>query len=557
MLRNYFFIAVRTLRSNKVFTSINILGLSIGISACLVIYLLVNYHLTFDTFEKDKGRIYRVVSNFDFSGTEYKNAGVTMPMANAMRKELTGFDALVPLLTNDGDAKISIPTKGKSDPVVLKKQKDIVFVDKNYFSLIPYQWIAGSAATSLVTPNQMVLTQSVAARYFPTLKPADVVGKKVILNDTVTTTVSGIVQDIIYNSNFSFKIFISWATLENTSLKPHDWDQWNNTNGASQLFVKLSAGTSVTTMERGIAGLYKKYKTSDPQDHSITTHSLQPLSEMHFNGDYSVYGKPAVTRSTLYSLLLAGVLLLLLACINFINLTTAQASKRIKEIGVRKAIGASRKQLVVQFFNETLLLTFSATVLSVLLTPLILKAFSNFIPDDLYFDLFHQPGIVIFLASLIFFITLLAGFYPAMVLSRYNPVFVLKNQAFGTAGTTRMAWLRRSLTTAQFVIALVFIMGVLLVSKQISYTLNKDMGFKKDAIVTLQTNYYDTVQAHKHQLADKLKAMPGVAMISLSTSAPSSYSTWSGTMAYKDGRKDIATDVQQKFADTNYLHCTK
>ncbi len=211
-------------------------------------------------------------------------------------------------------------------------------------------------------------------------------------------------------------------------------------------------------------------------------------------------------------------------------------------------------QLVIQFLSETFLLTLTATLLSVALTPLILKAFSGFIPVGLHLSLTAQPGIIIFLFALIVVVTVLSGFYPALILSSYKPVFVLKNQAHANTGKTRTAWLRKSLTISQFIIAQVFIMATILVSKQINYSLNKNMGFKKDAIVNIQTNYYDTVRNHKYVLMDKLKvAIPGIQMLSLCTNPPSSNSSWSGTIKYKDGKKEVEADVQQKYGDSNYI----
>jgi putative ABC transport system permease protein len=552
MLKNYFTIAFRTLWKNKVFTAINIFGLAIGISASLVIFLLVNYHFSFDKFEKDNDRIYRVVSNFSFSGEIYHNSGVTDPMASAVRRELTGLDAVVPFRTWNGDPKVSIPGETK-EPLVLKHEKNVVFADSNYFNLLNYHWLAGSSKISLNNPNSVVLTASNAKHFFAKLTPSQAVGKQIYVDDSIGLTVTGIVQDIVANTDFTFKTFVSYATLEKTSLKPENWDSWGSTNGAQQLFVKLSRGTSVKQVEDKIAGLVKKNKKVEGGDNSKTWHSLQPLKDVHFNGDYGTYSLPVASKATLSGLLAVAVFLLLLGCINFINLTTAQASQRSKEIGIRKTMGSSKKQLVFQFLSETFLLTFLATILSVALTPLILKVFSGFIPEGLRFDLQSQPVILLFLFILIVAVTLLAGFYPSLVLSKFKPVTVLKNQVNANTGKTRNAWLRKSLTVSQFVIAQVFIMATMMVSKQIYYSLNKDMGFKKEAIVYLQTNYYDTIKANKHLLLDKLRAIPEIAMVSLSTNPPSSNSTWSGTAKYKDGKKEVETDVQQKYGDTNYI----
>jgi putative ABC transport system permease protein len=556
MFKNYFKTALKNLLRNKIFSLINVLGLSIGISASLVIYLLVNYHFTFDKFEKDNDRIYRVVSNFVFSGEVYRNSGITSPMGQAVKRDLTGLDAVVPFRTYDGDIKVTVPNTGSKEPSIYKHRQNIVFANEDFMNLIGYEWIAGSSKTSLSQPYQTVLSDTIARLFFPKLFPEQIIGKQIYFNDTVLTTVTGIVKNIKQNTDFTFSTFVSGATLENTSLRPEDWTQWDNTNSASQLLVKLSPGADTKRIEKGMYELFKKYRTHDPNPNNVndkTEYKLQPLHDIHFNADYGGYTLPLANKPTLYSLLSVAVFLLLLGCINFINLTTAHAAQRAKEIGIRKTLGSSKKQLIIQFLSETFLLTLIATIISVFLTPLILKAFSGFIPEGLHFNLIAHPGIILFLSALILVVTVLSGFYPAMILSGYKPVLVLKNQAYSNTGKTRNAWLRKSLTISQFVIAQVFIMATILVSKQITYSLNKNMGFKKDAIIHLSLNYYDTVKTHKYVFMDKLKYIPGISMISLSNNPPSSNSTWSNTVTYKDGKKEIQTDVQMKMADTNYV----
>jgi putative ABC transport system permease protein len=552
MLKNYFIVAFRNFWRNKIFSLINIVGLAIGISASLVIYLLVHYDFTFDKFEKDGDSIYRVVSDFTFSGESFKNSGVPSPMPTAVKNEVTGLEIVAPFRTWNDNVKVTVKrVNGK--PVVFKKQNSVVFADENYFKLLEYKWIAGSPKTSLQQPDQIVLTESNAKLYFPTLNAAQIVGKEIIFNDTIRTTITGVVKDLEKNTDFTFKTFISRATLESTSLKPEDWTEWGSTTSASQLLIKLSRGTTTMQVQSQIMKLFKKYHKQESDDHSTTAYSLQPLSDIHFNADYDNFDQRLAHKPTLYSLLAVAAFLLLLACINFINLTTAQASQRAKEIGIRKTMGSSKKQLVFQFLSETFLLTLIATILSLIITPLLLKVFSDFIPEGLHFSLIEQPGILLFLLLLVLSVTVLSGFYPAIVLSSYQPVLVLKNQAYSNTGKSRSAWLRKSLTVSQFVIAQVFIIATILVSKQISYSLNKDLGFKKDAIVNFNTNYYDTVQSHRLVLLDKIKAIPEVAMVSLSNNPPSSNSTWSSSMKYKDGKKEIETDVQVKIGDTNYI----
>jgi len=550
MLKNYFKTAIRNLAKNKVFSLINLSGLSIGISAALVIYLIVAYDFSFDKFEKGRDRIYRVVSNFTFSGESYHNSGVTYPMGKALKNNATGIDIVAPFYEWQEADKVSIPDAAKKEAVVFKKQEHTVFVDENYFSLLPYQWIAGSANASLQKPYQVVLTQSNAHLYFPRLKTTDVVGKEIIFNDSIRTTVTGIVKDLDQNTDFNFKTFVSKGTQENHLMSLEDQNEWGNTNSASQLFVKLSPGVSPAQIQKQVKGIYNKYHKKDPSDHSTTSYALQPLSDMHFNTDYGIFDEGRIAhKPTLYGLLDVAGFLLLLGCINFINLTTAQASQRAKEIGIRKTMGSSRNQLIFQFLSETFLLTLSATILSIIITPLLLKVFSDFIPEGLHYSL--QPGIIAFLFILIIIVSLLAGFYPALVLSSYKPVLVLKNQTASNTG--RNIWMRKTLTVSQFVIAQVFIIGTILVSKQISYSLNKDMGFKKDAILYFKTNFNDTVPSHGFVLLEKLKSIPEIAMISLSNDPPSINNTWSSTIKYKDGKKELEADVQIKLADTNYI----
>jgi putative ABC transport system permease protein len=553
MLRNYLLIAIRTLWKNKTFSAINTLGLAIGISASLVIYLLVSYHFRFNRLGNDDDRVYRVVSNFNFSGEIYYNSGVPDPMAATVRKEATGMNAAIAFRNWNEEAKISIPVPGKTEPSVFKRQKRLVFADSNYFSMVPYRWLSGSAASALLNPYQLVLTESAAAQYFPGLTPAQVTGKELFINDSVRTTVTGIVQDLATHTDFTFRIFVAYSTLDKTSLKPDAWDNWDNTNGAQQFFVKLSAGTDTTQFTKQVNQLYKKYHVAAPGDNSTAWFTLQPLQDLHFNADFGSYDIPVASKPTLYGLLAVAAFLLLLGCINFINLTTAYSANRSKEIGIRKTMGSSKKQLIIQFLSETFLLTMMATILSVLLIPLLLKAFEGFVPEGLRIDLLSQPYMLVFITALIVVVTFLAGFYPALVLSAYKPVQVLKNQAFGNTGKTRTAFLRKSLSISQFVIAQVFIMATLLVGKQLHYWLNKDLGFKKEAILYVNINYRDTSLTRKHAFMDRLSTIPQISMISMATNPPSSGSTWSSQMKFNDGKKEIEVDVQQKYGDTNYI----
>jgi putative ABC transport system permease protein len=553
MFKNYFKTAWRTLSKNKTFSVINVLGLAIGISASLVIYLIATYDLSFDKFEKDKDRIYRVVFTLVASGEKYYFSGATYPLAPAIKNEIAGLDAVVPFSTFNNNPKISMPAANVAEPIVFKNQNGFVYADENYLNLIGYNWLAGSVKTSLQQPYQTVLTQSAAALYFPNLHPDQIIGKHFYMDDSIAVTVTGVVKDITANTDFTFKVFVSKITFETTRFRPQNYSDWASTNGASQLYVKLAAGTSPTKIQKEITALYYRHEPKQPGDNNEVNFVLQPLNDIHFNGNYNAYTVPQVSTEVLFGLLAVALFLLLLGCINFINLTTAQSAQRAKEIGIRKTIGGSKKQLVFQFLSEAFLLTFIATILSVALTPLILKAFSGFVPDAIKLNITQRPDISLFLFILLIAVTLLSGFYPAIVLSSYKPIAVLKNQISTNNAGTRNASLRKALTISQFVIAQFFIMATILVSKQISYSLNKDMGFKKDAIAYFYTNYFDTVKSHKATMLNMLHTIPEIAMASLSSNAPSSSGTSSETMKYRDGKKEIETDVQEKYGDTNYI----
>ena len=552
MLKNYFLVALRTFRRNKTFSFINIIGLSIGISASLVIFLLVQYDFTFDKFEKDSARIYRVVLHGKNMGGTWQYGDAAEPMGAAAKEQVSGLEVVAPFRTLD-ETRVTIPYPNSNNSVVLRKQKDVAVADANYFNLIGYTWLAGSPATATQQPYQVVVTEKNARLYYAGLRNNEIIGKPIVFDDTIQCTVTGIVKDLPGNTDFYFGTFISRPTYYTARLKPESFGKWGWTNSADQLFVRLFPGTRPAAVEAQLTKILKANEKPDPRDHATVAVGLQPLSDLHFNLDYGVFDESRQAhKPTLYYLLAVAAFLLLLAAINFINLTTAQASQRAKEIGIRKTMGGHRRQLIFQFLTETFVLTLLATILSLLLMPFLLKMFADFIPEDFHFNLLRQPGIILFLLVLVCVVTLLSGVYPALILSGFKPVLVLKNQSFANSSQTRSAWLRKTLTVSQFVIAQVFIIGTLLVSKQIGYALDKDLGFKRDAIVYFRTNYRQEA-GKKPVLLDKLRAIPGIALISISSNPPSSNGMWTSTMDFNDGKKEIHENIEVKLADSNYF----
>jgi putative ABC transport system permease protein len=557
MIKNYFKIAFRSFKRHKLFTLINIIGLSIGISAALVIYLIVNYDFTFDKFHKDGDRIYRVVSNYSFAGEAGHNGGATWPLGDAIKNEVTGLDGTAPFFTVSFSVIIPNGTKA---PAKFKNESNITLADHRYFDMFQYKWLAGTAKTSLTGPNQVVLTSDMAKVYFPSLSYEQMIGRQVIYEDTLKMTVSGIVQKFEKNTDFKFHDFISLNSINSSkSLKDQIPPDWGSTTSSSQLFVKLSPKTSVANIEGQLNTLLKKHNPPRPEDKgNSSSFQLQQLSDIHFNEKYGNFDTGNIAnKTTLYGLLIIAAFLLLLGCINFINLTTAQASQRAKEIGIRKTMGSSRFQLIGQFLSETFLITLLAVIISVVLVPLILKLFADFISKDISRNLLGQPGLIVFIILLTIVVSIISGFYPALILSNYKPVLVLKNQAYTGTNKTRNAWLRKSLTVTQFIIAQFFIMATILVSKQIYYALHKDLGFKKDAILLITTPYKNNTDNKKQVYLNHLRAIPQVELVSEGGQPPSSGGTNSTQVSYKDGKKEVKTNLELKFGDENYINVYK
>lgn len=554
MISNYFKTAFRNFWGNKAFSIINIFGLSIGISASVVIFLIVNYEFSFDRFEKEPERIYRVVLDAKFNGDEVHSAAVQAPLGKAMQEEITGLNLIIPIMQFQGDGTVKVAVKRNSDqPDVYKSQENIVFTNQQYFKLVPHQWIAGAEQSALNEPFKVVLSESKSEIYFPGVTAADVIGRQIIYND-VLVTVSGIVKDLNEHTTFLADEFISFPTISKTGLQDQFMmNVWNDWMAYSQLYVKLSPGTTVARTEAQLKTLFGKYNKDANKDANNTmAFHLQPLNDIHFNTSYPAFGQRVAHKPTLYGLMAIGGFLLLLGSINFINLTTAQASKRSKEIGIRKTMGSSRKNLVFQFLSETFIITSVATVLSTLLTPLLLGMFAGFIPPGLQFDLFSQPSLILFLISLTLLVSFLSGIYPALILSGYKAVEVLKGQSRNDASQTRSAGIRKSLTVSQFIIAQFFVIATLMVGKQISYSLNSDLGFNKDAIINFNTPRGQTAATQK-VLLGKIKSLPGVSLASSGYLTPATSGGSMANISYFNGKEEVKPNVEIRWGDPDYL----
>jgi putative ABC transport system permease protein len=389
MLKNYFRIAVRNLLRHKLHTAINVLGLAIGISACLTIFLLVNYEQNFDTFHPGKERIYRVYSQYSglFDAT---NSGIAFPVPAAIRKECTGVEAVGHFLTLN-NLDITIENK-KQASKVFEEQKQVIAAEPDFFKVFEsYTWLEGTPEGALTEPFKVVLTESRAKFYFGNIEPKEAIGREIAYNDSLRVTVSGIVADLKKQTDFTFTDFISFASVPQSWLKndlggEEGMKEWGSTTSASQVFIKLEKEVPTERMIKQFNQLITTYqKDKDPK--LKLEYKLQPLADLR----YSTIGifndsRAAAHRPTLNGLMLVAGLLLLIAAINFVNLATAQAVQRSKEVGVRKVLGGTRGVLVLQFLGETLVVTTVAVLLSILLAQGTIRFFHEFLPEGLHFN---------------------------------------------------------------------------------------------------------------------------------------------------------------------------
>ncbi len=538
-------IAFRNLRRNGVSSVINVLGLSLGITSCLVIFLITRHELSFDTFHPDKERIYRLVSERERQGQITRRTGMLDPMVGPVRQEITGLETVSVLYNYSAKVRI---TEGNNEklfeaPRYRVDQAGIVVTDPWYFDIFHYDWLAGNQAL-LNEPFMVVLTGTQARKYFGDMPYSDYIGKEITYGNALHVTVAGIVKEWERNTDFIFTDFISTASVPGSELKDAiDMNAWGMWNSSTQLFVKLAPGVEPETVEAQFPAWMEKYVMKGGTEIKFTM-QLQPLSDIHFNTELTDDYSQKAHLPTLYGLMALAAFILIIAACNFINLSTAQSLQRAREIGIRKVLGGSRDNLVMQFLGETFVVTLFAVLLSLLTIYPILHAFRSYMPQGVSFG-WTQPFTWLFLLGVVVLTTLLAGFYPARMLSGGLPVDIMKGSATHKGSSRNL--LRKSLIVFQFTISLVFIICTLVVGDQIHYLMNKDMGFDKDAIVTIR------MWGNREVLTSKVSQFPYVGRISVHT-APPAAKGHSGTV-FKSNIDGEEREVRGaiEFCDENFI----
>ncbi len=551
MLKNNILIAWRNILKHKLQTGINITGLSIGIAGCLVVFLLVKYELGFNKNIVDGDRIFRVYTQFNgvFSG---KNGGVPPAMPLLAASALQGAEVQSPLHTFS--ANVSIPASGGVGLKKFKKQEDVVITGPAFFDLIQnFEWLAGAPASALSEPFRVVLTESKARTYFGTDSPDEILGRQIYYDDSLLVTVSGILKDPDFRSDFHFTDFISIASIPGSHLKKSiRQDDWGFVNSGDQFFIKAAEGVTPTALAANLKPLNERLNADREPGTGYNEFKLQPLSDLHFNQELGVfnYGGATAHKPTLYGLMLIAALLLIIAAINFINLTTVQATLRSRETGVRKVIGATRKQLTFQFLVETALITVLALPVAAALSELAMRYFSEFLPKELILNIL-SPGVGLFLLAAVVVVTFLAGLYPAFVVSSFQPAFAIKNQA-GSGMSGKSGGLRKGLIVFQFVLAQAFIIGAIIIGQQLKFVMKADLGFEKDAIVYFYTKW-GTDNDKKRIFQQKLAQIPEVKSTTIQNQPPMNFGYQASILSYQKNGEIVDAEVHMRMADTAYL----
>ena len=549
MLKNYLKVALRNIARHKVYTIINVLGLAMGICACIIIYIITSYEFSFDRFHPGEERIYRITGELLRNNGEKEFLNSIIPDVAGIENDIPGFEAKAGLYYYS--SVIKIPGKG-TRAKEFSDNNGVVITWPEYFDIFKYDWLAGNANSALAEPYKVVLSEKQARKYFGKGSLNGIIGRTIIYNDSLQLTVSGIVKDWKQNTDFPFTDFISIGTASNSFLKKDiPTLSWSSLQPhRSIVFVKLSKTTNADDVNARL-NAYVRHHAKPSGFGLLLSLQLQPLRSIHFTEDYYRGDDGDNFRKahlpTLYALMGIALFILIIAAINFINLSTAQSMQRSKEVGVRKVLGSGRKNLVFQFLSETFVLTFISILISLLSVKPVLSLFSTFIPVGVTFDPFNSLTII-FLFILTAATTLLAGFYPAQVLSSYVPVLSLK-------GITRSprspaGGLRKALMIFQFSVSLIFIIGTLVISNQLKYMQTKDKGFKSDAIITI--NNWNDQSGKMKILAEKIRNIHGVDKVIQQATAPMGFAETGNIFTYK-GKNALKSEVLTKMGNEDFI----
>jgi ABC-type antimicrobial peptide transport system permease subunit len=563
MFKNYFKTAFRSLIRNRDYTMINIAGLAAGIAVCMIIFMIIQFQTSFDHFHSKKDRIYRVLTeshHADAATTSY-GKNVPFPLPAGLKTAFPQLEQIAPVYASHNDELQVLDANGT--PVKnFKEQNGVFYTGPSFFKIFDFPLLAGSYA-SLNDPNNVLLTKEIAETYFGDWKTA--IGKTIKLTGfysvgaglfqfpPTTLKVSGILATIPANTDFQLKLVIAYGT-DFTGDKIYGFQNpdWNGTAPDFGCYVLLPPNISADHFNRQLSEYARKVRSPGRQDSYI----IQPLSAVHYDTETGDYSNKTISHELLNVLWLIAAFILLIACVNFINLSTAQAVNRAKEVGVRKVLGSNRSQLQTQFIVETFLIVTTAVILAAVISMLALPYVNQLLELPLSFNILNNPAIILFILTVTTVVTALAGFYPSVVLSRFNPVHALKSKI--TVNAAKGISLRRGLVVFQFIIAQALIIGTLIIVKQMDYFMNQPLGFDKDAIVNVPFRPDSTGSKLTDYLRQQLLSVNGVQAVSFSSNTPvEDDNNKFTTLKFDHAIKDEDFQAIVKFADNNYVPAYK
>jgi putative ABC transport system permease protein len=531
MFKNYFKIAIRNLWKHKIFSFINIMGLTVGMTSCFLIFMYVKFELSYDSMHIKADRIYRIVSDIKTPSDIIHAAGPSWAVAPHIKPDFPQVEEFVRVsgesfLIRRGNVKF--------------QEENSAYADSAFFKVFDFKLIKGNPQTALTEPLSIVLSKSAAVKYFGKEDP---LGQTLLFTgEGIPAKVTGIMKDIPENSQIKADMLVSMSTLTKKFNQGLD-DQWGNYG--SHAFLLLKKNTDPKALEKQFPAFLEKRDGADmKRSQMYPTLFLEPLRYVYLHSTRD--GSKNGNIKNVYIFSIIAVFILLIACINFINLTTARSAERAKEVGIRKVVGAVRGQLARQFAGESVLLCVIAFLLTVLFSWLMVPSFNQLAGKTITEGVFSQPAYLLILFSSAIAIGLLAGFYPALVLSSFHPIVVLKGRfSSGTKG----AFLRKGLVIVQFSISIALITGTIIVYRQMNYMRNQSLGFNKDQMLVIETNGDPAKNAFKQSIS----GIPGVKSVSLSSSVPGSGNPGAySEIENKKGDLQIA-NLDLYFVDFDYI----
>jgi putative ABC transport system permease protein len=544
MLKNYFRVAFRNLQRNKGFSAINIVGLAIGLATCLLIMAYVLDELSYDRGNKDAARIYRVDGDIKIGGNQFVSASSPGPMGPILKQDWPEVEREV-RFRDYGGFRVR---KGSQDIV----EEKVIYADSTLFSVFTLPMIAGDPATALKEPRTVVVTATIARKYF---NSTDIVGRTLVMNDNTNYKITGVIKDVPANTHFNFDFFVSLSESDES----RDPNQWVNDNFNTYLLLKK--GVDAKKLEARFNDIVDKYigplqgaivhssMKEFVKSGNYIRYSLMPLTDIHLHSDKVAELGPNGSIEYVYIFGAIAAFILLIACVNFMNLSTARSSNRATEVGIRKVLGSLRSQLIFQFITESVVVSCIAMVLALGIAWLLLPYFNQLAGKNIHPDLLSRPWMIPALAAMVILVGLLAGSYPAFFLSAFRPVLVLKGSI---AAGFRTGWLRNSLVVFQFGISILLIVGTMVIYNQLSFIRNKKIGFNREQVLVVQNCYAlgDQAKAFK----DNVLGLAGVQGATMTSFVPTA-NQYNGETYFLNSSMDQASDinVQSWPVDDQYI----